>query len=152
MKKIIFVAALALGIITSACNTSKKAAEQSILPQVELTLTETQWTLVELSNTTETMVVENPANAFVVFNATDGVFSGFTGCNRFSGSYTTSTDNKITLSQAAATRMFCLKNMEVEKQFLLVLESVNSYSISGDKLTLFNAANEPLARFIGISK
>jgi heat shock protein HslJ len=70
----------------------------------------------------------------------DGKLSGSGGCNQYSATYTTSGAKGITISQPVSTMMACESNlMQQESQYLSLLPSANTYEISGDQLTLFNA-------------
>lgn len=74
--------------------------------------------------------------------------SGFTGCNQMAGSYTRDY-SELRFGQMMSTRMACLDGgmMETERTFTDVLQRVRSWSISGNRLTLSDAAGAPLAVF-----
>ena len=137
-----FLIVIALSLSSTSCALWKKTAEQA------QPLTETIWRLTELSGSAVSVATEHTTagDAYIVFSGEEGRFSGFAGCNRFSGSYELSGANKITLPQIIVTRMFCA-DMEVENQLLPLLSFVTQYRISGDSLVLLNAKNEVLVRF-----
>jgi heat shock protein HslJ len=54
--------------------------------------------------------------------------------------------NRIKFSKMAATMMAC-PDMEVEREFLQVLETADNYNLIGDTLVLNRARMAPLARF-----
>lgn len=61
------------------------------------------------------------------FYGSNDTFSGFTGCNRFSGRYTTTGRNGISFSNAAAsTKMACIGQYD-ENAFLDALRKVNTF-------------------------
>jgi heat shock protein HslJ len=55
--------------------------------------------------------------------------------------------NRVLFSQIVSTEMACMEGMETETQFLEVLNSVDSYDVTGDRLVLNKARMAPLARF-----
>lgn len=67
--------------------------------------------------------------------------SGFSGCNRFSGSYTLEA-NHISFGPLAVTRMACMgKANTLETHFLKLLKEVNAFSFENNELKLFNGDN-----------
>ena len=77
---------------------------------------------------------DKPSISFFGLNET---FSGFTGCNKYSGRYKVS-GNKISLSDAAAsTKMLCLGEYD-EKDFITALKRVNSYKTDNGMLELLD--------------
>ncbi|HEX8462968.1 MAG TPA: META domain-containing protein, partial [Segetibacter sp.] len=77
---------------------------------------------------------EKPSISFFGVNET---FSGFTGCNKYTGRYKIN-GNKISLNNpAASTKMVCLGNYD-EKTFLNTLASVNSFRSQNGQLELLN--------------
>ncbi len=62
---------------------------------------------------------------------------GFTGCNRFVGTYILQ-DNRLSFSQITATPMHCSETMETEKAFKEVLDRTKHYKVQGKKLDLFD--------------
>jgi len=72
--------------------------------------------------------------------------TGFTGCNRLSGSYTLN-DGELSFGTLAGTMMACVDGMEAEKTFLEALAEVRSWRIVGIHLELMDAAGAVLARF-----
>ena len=77
----------------------------------------------------------------------DGKVSGFSGCNQYSGSYTTS-GSRISISKLSRTLMACVKaQMLLEGVYVKALASARRYSISGSKLTLKGRLGLPVATF-----
>ena len=73
----------------------------------------------------------------------DGAFSGFGGCNTFSGTYRTTGKAGLTITGLASTLKSCSPEVDaLESQYSAALGKVASYAISGDDLTLRNAAGE----------
>ena len=75
----------------------------------------------------------------------DWKLSGTGGCNQYSAGYTTTASNGITITQPASTMMACENDlMQQETQYLSLLPKAAKYEISGDQLTLFDAAGTKL--------
>jgi heat shock protein HslJ len=80
-----------------------------------------------------------------------GVFSGTTGVNRLTASYTLDTGTKaLKISQTAITRMMALSQDAalLEGAFTDLLQQVSSYSIKGNELTLLGVGKVPLLVFV----
>lgn len=75
----------------------------------------------------------------------EGKVGGFTGCNRFTGSY--SQDGfALTIGPLATTRRACLPDvMKREQQFLVMLEKVRRAEANHSKLTLKDTDGNVLA-------
>jgi heat shock protein HslJ len=94
----------------------------------------TNWTLVGTSN--------------VTLSFADGHATGNGGCNQYRASYTAS-GSTLTLGPAMATKRACLesdKNAQ-ETAYFDALGRVTTYEISGDRLTLRDAANTAVLEF-----
>ena len=73
---------------------------------------------------------------------------GNSGCNTFAGSFQLKEVKRITFSQIASTKMACLDfDMNLETQFLNVLNQADSYYIKGDTLQLIRDRMASLAIF-----
>jgi len=85
-------------------------------------------------------------NVTALFGA-DGIISGSAGCNSYTGSYTPSGPNGISIGPLATTRMFCGDPgvMDQETAYLTLLRTVSSYKVTEDgKLNLMNSAGTPV--------
>jgi len=114
-------------------------------------LTGTYWKLTELMG----QPVKNETGnreMHIIFSKDDNRVSGFSGCNRFTGTYRTQEGNRIQFSQMAVTQMACINELVTEKLFLEMLQKADSYSILGTNLSLNKARMAPLARFTVASK
>lgn len=78
-------------------------------------------------------------------NINDNRFSGFSGCNRMTGSLFYEND-VLRFTQVASTRMAC-PGMEKESEFLMALQSATSYKIENNRLYLSNGSNENILVF-----
>jgi heat shock protein HslJ len=78
----------------------------------------------------------------------NGKVSGFSGCNQYSGSYTTSGGSFKVSQRLALTSMACgTAQTLLERVYLKALTSARSYSVSGSKLTLRGRFGLALASF-----
>ncbi|MCX9157308.1 META domain-containing protein [Niveibacterium sp. 24ML] len=66
-----------------------------------------------------------------------GKVSGFSGCNRYTGSATVS-GAKLKFGPLAGTRMACVEGMELEQRYLTLLAQTDRYRIEGDMLLLLS--------------
>jgi heat shock protein HslJ len=81
--------------------------------------------------------------------ASAGRVTGTTGCNRFTGSFTSEVKGVIEFGPIASTMIACPRpQMEQERAFLAALDEAAAYSISGDVLTLTGANGNELATFV----
>jgi heat shock protein HslJ len=72
--------------------------------------------------------------------------SGFSGCNRFTGSFK-QTGSELGFSQMAGTMMACLaREMELESEVLKALGATTHYRIEGEHLLLLTR-DKVVARF-----
>jgi len=71
------------------------------------------------------------------FDVNTNRVSGFSGCNRFNGSYTID-GNKITFGPIASTKMMCREEANtIEQKMFNALSQVNSFTLKNNVLTLF---------------
>ncbi|MCC6251651.1 MAG: META domain-containing protein [Bacteroidia bacterium] len=94
--------------------------------------TDTQW---NLTNLNEKVINANDegVKSFIVF-LPDNTFKGFSGCNRFQGTYKI-TKNKIKLSSIGLTKMFCEKDNN-ERELIKALEKATSFKVNNNQLVL----------------
>ena len=108
------------------------------------------WKLTELMG--KAVTTNGQANEpHLLFSKEDHSVSGSGGCNRLSGRYELNGPG-IKFSQIAATRMFCRETMNMETEFLRILNETDNYSLKGDTLSLNKARMAPLARFVVVRK
>lgn len=78
----------------------------------------------------------------ITFAALSGRVSGNAGCNNYFGDYTIN-NNTLTFGELAATKKMCQKGqMEVENQFLEVMNNVGGYRIQDNVLTLYAKSDQ----------
>ncbi len=77
-----------------------------------------------------------PERPSINFYGANETFSGFSGCNRYSGRYEMPDSNSITLKNATpSTKMVCIGDYD-ENQFIENLHKVNKFKGSDEKLEL----------------
>jgi heat shock protein HslJ len=81
--------------------------------------------------------VEKPSISFFGANET---FSGFTGCNKYSGRYKITGSKILLLDGAASTRMVCLGEYD-EQAYLDSLKRINTFRADNGRLELMNGNN-----------
>ena len=143
MKKVIYLAAAAI-VSLSACNSTKKAGGKSAA-----TLKDTYWKLVELNG----KPIKDDADrkeVFLFFSSKENHAGGNGGCNGYGGSYELK-DNGFSLrfGNMIRTQMAC-PGLELEDEYLKVLENTDSYYVYSDTLQLNRARMAPLARFVAV--
>jgi putative lipoprotein len=104
----------------------------------------TEWQLVELNgHPAPGGAGGKPATLTLVLD--DGRASGFAGCNRFSGTFTTSA-NQIQFGPLMMTKMACSEGMDLEARYPAVLSGSNGFRVTATGLELLSG-QEVVARF-----
>ena len=102
-----------------------------------------EWTLVSVKSATgETLTADKPENTPTVKLEKDGKVSGFGGCNRYTGTFTTDDKASLKFNQPlAATKKMCL-GVTVEDAFFAATSTVDGYKIADGKLILKKGGEE----------
>jgi heat shock protein HslJ len=101
------------------------------------TLAGTSWQATGINNGKEAVVSQEGTEKVTAQFGTDGTLSGSGGCNTYSGPFTTSGADQITIGALASTMMACEEPaMEIEQQYFAALGNVATYQIEGSTLTL----------------
>ena len=83
--------------------------------------------------------------------AEDQRAAGFSGCNRFTGGYSTEGDavtgNPLSFGPLAGTMMACAEGDELERRYLVALGEVNAYLLEEQTLSLL-AGEQVIATFL----
>jgi len=124
-------------------------AGRYILGKVNTGLLEKYWKLTELEGRPITASAQFNREPHIIFKEKDNRVMGNGGCNNFSGAYTLRSNDRLALSKMITTLMAC-PQMDVEAEFLKVLQMADNYYVSGDTLVLNKARMAPLARFQAI--
>jgi heat shock protein HslJ len=75
------------------------------------------------------------------FDVAEGRVNGYSGCNRFSGSYR-SADRPFALDGLASSKMYCEASADLESRILQALRRVSQFQVDGDSLRLQTASAE----------
>lgn len=148
MKQLFLVAA-AFSFIASGCHQSKTVAataQQRGMPGYNAPLTDIRWMLVELNGKA---IVQAPDDKqmYIRFVSNGQRLEGNGGCNTLLGKFELGDHERIKIIPGS-TLMACAEaKMVTEKDFTTVLNTADSYFISGDTLQLFRARMAPLAKF-----
>lgn len=121
-------------------------ATRYILSKSNYEILEKYWKLVELNGKPVAADSTSTREVHIIFKEADNRVTGSGGCNRISGSYKVESLNRITISKVISTKMACPR-MDLEDEFLKVLNTVDNFNVVGDTLTLNKARMAPLARF-----
>lgn len=140
MKKLLSL--LIFGWAASCTPASKPTTPTSSTP-----LTNTRWQLIELNGSPVSADSTQRAVPHITLKANDSTFNGNTGCNTMAGTYHAQEMSRISFSKIISTKMACMNSMQMESDFLRLLEQVDNYVITGDTLVLNRARMAPLARF-----
>jgi heat shock protein HslJ len=107
-----------------------------------ITLEGTSWTLAELGGRPPV------AGADVTLRFTGGHAEGFASCNQYRAPFTAS-GTALSFGPAISTKRACVEEPRnaQETAYLGAFGNVASYSASGDRLTLSDAAGTPLLTF-----
>ena len=112
-------------------------------------LTGTNWQVTVYNNGKEALVSVLAGSEITALFSEDGKLSGMAGCNNYNASYEVD-GNALSISPAATTRKFCADPeglMEQESAYLKALESVKSFEISADILTLKDLNGTVLVKY-----
>jgi heat shock protein HslJ len=100
-------------------------------------LTGSSWRLTSY-NADNKLVATGPDSMILLEFSPDGLMSGTTGCNNYSGRYHTEGEI-ISFSEIGSTEKYCTVPdgvMNREQQYLLHLHNTTRYSVAKDELTL----------------
>jgi len=104
----------------------------------------TTWRLSELDGKPITMA-EGQQNPFVMLEVEGNRMHGFSGCNRFFGTYLVKGEIFV-FNKMAGTRMACLKGTALENGFLKAMSKTEAYRIRNGMLELRDRHENILAR------
>lgn len=121
-------------------------ADKYVLNKQQNVITDRYWKLTELQGKKIEKAEGHGREAFMVLTSTENRIHGNSGCNIFNGGYELTDMNRLKFSKMASTMMAC-PDMEIEREFLQVLETTDSYYLKGDTLMLNRDRMAPLARF-----
>jgi heat shock protein HslJ len=130
-----------MALVISGCSSSKKTQTPAN------PLLDNEWMLTELMGKPIQKADAAQLKITMKFTKDGNRVSGFSGCNTYSGTYTSETELRVSFSQMISTMMACPMNMDIEAEYLKMLSQVDNYTIGDNKLSLNKARMAPLARF-----
>lgn len=110
----------------------------------------TSWVLTGYNNGAQAVVSPILGVEVTLAFGDDGSLSGFGGCNRLFGDYT-SADGEISFGLVGSTNMACASPegvMEQEAAFIAALSTAATYTIEGDKLAMRTADDAMDVNFV----
>ncbi len=125
--------ALACAALLAACSANTSATSNPTAAAAGADLIGSSWTLTGVAiNQAMTPAVDDTAS--LNFNE-DHTVSGSTGCNQFSGSWT-SEGSHLTIVPGPMTLMACVETAAQEQAVIAALTATRTYAIASDTLTL----------------
>lgn len=109
-------------------------------------ITGKQWQLKTL-NGKEITYKEDEQTVYFILTAKENNINGFSGCNRFFGSYTLEEGNRIRFSKLGSTMMACLDENFNEREFLDIFDKADNFTLVDGVLSLNVGRRAPLAVF-----
>lgn len=122
-------------------------ADAYILKKHVNTIADRYWKLAALQGTSIDSSQTGPKEPHIILHPIEEKISGNGGCNSFSGNYNLSGSNDVSFSQLASTRMACERALH-ENLFFSLLDSAQTFSLSGDTLTLYGSDSTEIIRFV----
>jgi heat shock protein HslJ len=124
-----------------------------ILPGIEcsgeksskLMLVNNSWRLIEM-NGKKLVLPKGVKNPFIALYTEGNRMRGFSGCNRFNGTYLVKGEVFL-FNKLFVRRMACVGGMEIEDEFYRILSATDSYRITDNILELLDTHNKVIARF-----
>jgi copper homeostasis protein (lipoprotein) len=106
-----------------------------------------KWVLKELMGK-PVVIVQGQRQGYIEFSMEAGKFTGNNTCNDFFGQYELLGGNRIRFGAAGTTLRAC-PDMEIQNQFMEILQMTDNYLVVENMLSLNRARMAPLARFRG---
>ncbi|SFT53540.1 META domain-containing protein [Lishizhenia tianjinensis] len=125
-------------------------AERYTLHKAGVSLTQTEWKLVEIKGQPVTDSLTNLVPTLFLDTLNQRV-SGNASCNQYSGSFTTNNMFFLHFNEMIATKKGCL-GANIEQLFLSTLSKVDNYIITGNTLSLNKGKMATLMRFVPVEK
>lgn len=151
MKNFIWIFILALSAV--ACNQNPNQQTTDTETKAQSTdsyaqryfIYDKEWRLVELAN--EKVLLDSTFRRYphIVFQKNNRI-SGNLGCNNFGGEIEFLGKDSLRITGISATEIAC-PNLDIEQQFLEVLNNASAFHATGNKLTIGNQKDTIKARF-----
>lgn len=122
----------------------KSPASAQATSSADEPLRETYWKLMELNGKPVT-VADQQQEPYLVFRTEDRI-TGSGGCNRLMGGYAVD-GNTMHFKAVGSTMMACAHGMDTEHAFLIALDKVDTWKITGKSLELYDSETRLVAKF-----
>ena len=109
-----------------------------------LSLFNTTWNPIEINGRPVTLA-KGQEEPYIILNIKGNRMHGFSGCNRFFGTYLIKGEIFV-FNKMAATRMACMKGLSLEDAFLDAMRKTEAYRLKDDILELRDRNEHILAR------
>lgn len=149
-RRLVIVALIlaALAALLAACGrptalvSPTEVATAAPTPQQELESTE--WVLTSLQGASPL------AGTQILLGFSDGLASGFAGCNRYGGTYTAADGGALAIGEIAITAEGCLEPegvLEQEDAYIAALTRAAAYAMGEDRLEILDAEGQVMLTF-----
>lgn len=108
---------------------------------------EKYWKLKTLAGKPVEMGENQEREVHFILKQSDNQIQGFSGCNRFMGTYRLKSDHKIEFNGMAGTLKACPEVDFNENEFLHLFTEMDHYRLNNDQLAFITADGEELATF-----
>ncbi|WP_068598049.1 META domain-containing protein [Vaginella massiliensis] len=131
MKNLGFISCFVLGLLITACDSTKKIVND--FTKVKQTLETSQWILQDESGNVKGL---DEKEVVLNFRNEAGLTAyGFGGCNSYQSDVIL-TENSIKFDGIGSTKIYC-PSINIEKSFFEMLQQANRYELSGKTLSLY---------------
>ena len=142
------LAVMVVAVLVPALACQRPSHPEASAPALRRGVAGADWELIELAGQ-PAPTGAGGRRATIRFEPDEARAGGFSGCNRYGGSYTVDGD-ALRFGALAMTKMACDQGMELERRLAGALEATVRYDVSGDRLTLYDASR-PVARFARVT-
>jgi heat shock protein HslJ len=142
MRARLMATILVLALPLAACATSDDPGAGGQSPAPAQSLAGTAWDLAQYAPAGATALTEVPEGVQATAEFTADQIAGSSGCNRFTGGYTTD-GSTLDIGPLASTAMACVgEAMVVEADYLARLDEAATFSVGEGTMTMSNDAGE----------
>ncbi len=141
LLSLLFVAVISIFLAGTSWS-GEKTDDPSNKPDANLT--ETYWKLLTMNGNSVTLGAGGKELQMVLKKSTK--VNGFSGCNRFMGSFQTE-GTQLQFGPLAATMMMCPEAMDQELEFLKTMALAKSHRIHEEILTIYDSEKVEILRF-----
>lgn len=127
-----------------SANLQTEDGEMQILPIATDEFAENNWVLsaATVNNSAVSLSAPVPQALTLNFDKDTKSYSGFGGCNNFSGKYTISGMDEFSFGATVSTKMACQDTMNLETEIFKGMSNITNFAIIDDMLTLTSEDEE----------